>query len=175
MLIRLSPITTLPKPLKPDELMADSRQTAYLDAMDIDVWRLRNRGPVASCERQSIPGIRLGTGNGGVLFLCATAEDSSSRLANDIGRSLGGVPVWAWPLQDEDSVSLIDAVDEQLFTTVAIFGEELADVFFTGELPASLNSAKLVLLPSMQDILHSVDARRSLWQIFCSKGMVSEN
>ena len=155
--------------------MTDSRQLAYLDAMDIDVWRLRAAETAAPCEKQSIPGIRLGTGSGGVLFLCSAAEDSSSLLANDIGRSLGGVPVWAWPQQDEGSVSLADAVDDQLFTTVAIFGQELADVFFAGEMPGNLNSAKLVLLPSIRDILNHADARRSLWKIFCNKGMVSEN
>ncbi len=156
-------------------MMIDSRQLAYLDAMDIDVWRLRAAESSAPPERQAVPRIRLGSGSGGVLFLCAAAEDSSSRLANDIGRSLGGVPVWAWPQQDESSVSLADAVDDQLFTTVAIFGKELADLFFGVELPANLNSAKLVLLPSMKDILNSADVRRSLWKIFCTKGMVSEN
>lgn len=155
--------------------MNDSRQLAYLDAMDIDVWRLRAAEVHAPREKPPVPGIRLGTGSGGVLFVCAAAEDSSSRLANDIGRSLGGVPVWAWPEQGEGGVSLVEAVDEQLFTTVAIFGRQLADVFFSEELPANLNSAKLVLLPSMKDVLNSAEARCSLWKIFCNKGMVSEN
>ena len=160
---------------KPEKMLIDSRQLAYLDAMDIDVWQLRAVETTLPCEDKTAPVIKLGSGRGGVLFLCAAAEESSSRLANDIDRSLGGVPVWAWPHQDVNSIALVDAVDEHLFTTVAIFGQELADVFFAAGLPASLNSANLVLLPSIKDLLNSAVARRSLWKIFCSKGMVSAN
>lgn len=160
---------------KPEELMMGNRKLAYLDAMDIDVWQLRATEATPPVEVQTAPVIKLGFGSGGVLFLCAAAEDSSSRLATDIGRSLGGVPVWAWPQLDEDSVELADAVDEHLFTTVAIFGQELADDFFAGGLPANLNSANLVLLPSIKDILNRADVRRSLWKTLYSKGMVSAN
>lgn len=155
--------------------MTDRRHQAYLDAMGIDVWQLRKIKATESGEPQTAPLIKLGSVGGGVLLLCAAAEDSSSRLANDIGRSLGGVPVWAWPHQDEDSVELVKAVDEHLFTTVAIFGQELASDFFADGLPANLNSANLVLLPSIKNIQSHADTRRSLWKTLCSKGMVSAN
>lgn len=156
--------------------MIDARQQAYLDAMDIDVWLLRQQPltqasvPAATPAAKS-PGLKLGPGGGGVLLLCAVDVDSASRLANDIARALGNNPVWAWP--HADAACLSDAIDENLFTTVAIFGDELASQFFEGELPASVNSANLVLLPSMQNIRDSADARQQLWNAICRSGMVS--
>jgi DNA polymerase III psi subunit len=155
--------------------MTNSRQQAYLDAMGIEVWSLREAISVSEPEQPISPGLKLGPGGGGVLLVCEAADDSGSRLANDIGRALGGVPVWAWPQTDDNSVELGDAVDEHLFTTVAIFGETLAAQFFAGELPANLNSAQLVLLPDMQDILAQAEARRLLWSVFCQSSMVTAN
>jgi DNA polymerase III psi subunit len=163
--------------------MLDKRQQAYLEAMDIEVWHLRqNPVPVTSVtsaiqplesEVQGGPGLKLGPGSGGVLLVCAADVDSSNRLANDIGRALGCVPIWAWPHTDTSTVKLRDAVEENLFTTVAIFGDDLAHQFFDGEPPVSLNSANLVLLPSMQDLQSKTEARQMLWNIFCRSGMVS--
>ena len=79
------------------------------------------------------------------------------------------------PHRDASAVKLIDAVEEKLFTTVAIFGKELAEQFFDGEPPAGLNSAKLVLLPAMQDIEERAETRQALWASFCSSGMVKAN
>lgn len=155
--------------------MTDSTQRAYLDVMGIDVWRLRNVPSDPEPEALRIPGIKLGPGSGGILLVCADAEDCSSRLANDIGRALGCVPVWAWLQADNTAVQLNDAVDEHLFTTVAIFGNELASRLFANELPANLNSAKLVLLPAIQEIRDQPAVRQSLWGLFCRTGMVSSN
>lgn len=155
--------------------MPDNRQRAYLDAMGIDVWSLREAPDAPVSNLPESPGIKLGPGDGGVLLVCADDTDSASRLANDIERALGHVPVWSWPQEDENTVQLKTAVDEHLYTVVAIFGEELAGRFFDGELPGSLNSAKLVLLPSMQDIQSKADARKALWSIFCRAGMVDVN
>ena len=167
----------------------DARQKAYLDAMDIGVWSLRESVPLAIPPEQPIkspidtaaaapvaispPGLKLGPGGGGILLICAIDTDSASRLANDISRALGSVPVWAWPQVDSGAVELAVAVEENLFTTVAIFGDELARQFFQDDIPASLQSANLVLLPSMRDIQHQAEARRSLWTVFCRSGMVS--
>ena len=152
--------------------MIDHRQLAYLDAMDIEVWCLRDQ-PV-----QEIPveaggtGLKLGPGKGGILLVCAVDSDSASRLANDIGRAMGGNPVWAWPHAEENAVSLPDAIEDNLFTTVAIFGDELAGELLGSELPASLHSAKLVLLPSMQELQDSAGSRKLLWKTLCRSGMV---
>ena len=168
--------------------MISNRQQAYLDAMEIGVWTLReevcpsvssasvptqpNSSPATS-PTDKIPGLKLGSGSGGILLICAADTDSASRLATDISRALGNVPVWAWPDADNDAVELTNAVEDKLFTTVAIFGNELATQFFDGELPDRLNSAKVVLLPAMHDLQSGAEARQALWTIFCRAGMVS--
>ena len=155
--------------------MIDARQLAYLDAMGIGVWSLREGSIPQGPANVEVPRLRLGSGNGGILLVCVADTDSASRLANDISRALGAVPVWAWPGDDDNSTELASAVDDKLFTTVAIFGHELAGRFFGPELPDSVNSARLVLLPSMQDIQSSADARRTLWATFCRYGMVTRS
>jgi DNA polymerase III psi subunit len=180
--------------------MLSSRQQAYLDAMGIKVWSLRDAPPAAlvpkpqpdiqantqattqaeeppaasleSPAAADVPGLKLGPGGGGILLICSIDTDSATRLANDISRTLGSVPVWAWPHADADAVKLVTAVEENLFTTVAIFGTELAMQFFAGDIPGSLHSANLVLLPSMQELQDRADARRLLWTTFCRSGMV---
>ena len=152
--------------------MLSSRQQDYLDAMDIKVWSLRE--PVAPEAGVVVnpAQLKLSPGSGGTLLICAADTDSASRLANDINRVMDGTPVWAWPFADTGAVSLPQAVEENLFTTVAIFGKELAAQFFDDELPGHLNSASLVLLPSMQDIQDQAGARRLLWTTFCRSGML---
>jgi hypothetical protein len=145
--------------------------------MDIGVWRLRETASVATPDTDYVPRLKLGPGSGGILLICAEDTDSASRLANDINRALGSVPVWAWPYADDGGVDLIgidlvSAIEENLFTTVAIFGTDLAVQFFGGEIPVNLNSAKMVLLPAMQDILGQAGTRQVLWDTFCRSGMV---
>jgi len=154
--------------------MLDHRQRDYLAAMDIGVWSLREAVAPETDAVESQAQLKLGPGSGGTLLVCAIDTDSASRLANDISRVLGSSPVWAWQYSDSDAVNLTQAVDENLFTTVAIFGEALAGQFFGGETPSHLNSAKLVLLPSMQDIQNRAEARRELWDIFCRSGMLEQ-
>jgi hypothetical protein len=152
--------------------MSVNRQQAYLDAMDITVWNLRDRVVPEAGVAVNNTWLKLGPGSGGNLLICSVDSDSAGRLANDINRTLGGAPVWAWPFLDDSAVELSRAVGENLFTTVAFFGEELALQFFGGELPAHLNSAKLVLLPSMKDIQNQAAARRTLWATLCKSGML---
>ena len=150
-------------------------QRAYLEAMDISVWCLRETASSVTPGLNTAPGLRLGPGGGGILLVCAVDSDSESRLAGDVSRSLGSVPVWAWPTADDDAVQLTDAIDKNLFTTIAIFGKELATQLFNQELPVSLNAAKLVQLPSMQDIQSRADARSALWVEMCRSGMISRD
>ena len=168
--------------------MISNRQQAYLDAMEIGVWTLRETvsqpvpsSPVPSQLTSSLdtpstdktPGLKLGPGSGGILLICAADTDSASRLATDISRALGNVPVWAWPDAENNAVELTNAVEDKLFTTVAIFGNELAAQFFDDEPPASLNAAKVVLLPAMRDLQSGAEARQALWTTLCRAGMVS--
>jgi len=155
--------------------MIESRQQAYLDAMGIPVWTLREPAVADPVPVESNLKLKLGPGSGGILLVCATDTDSASKLANDISRALGKVPVWSWPDDGEDAVKPAVAVDENLFTTVAIFGAELAGQFFGSDIPVNLNSASLVLLPSMHELETRPDARRSLWADLCRSGMVSAN
>ena len=155
--------------------MINSRQRAYLDAMEIGVWSLRDPSAMAKPATNSAVGLKLGPGSGGILLICSADTDSASRLASDISRALGAVPVWAWPDTAVEAVNLAEAVDRNLFTTVAMFGNQLAAQFFNGELPANMNSAKLVLLPSMADIHSRPEARRALWTTFCRSGMVGQD
>jgi DNA polymerase III psi subunit len=154
---------------------------AYLEAMGIGVWQLRagariteSAVPAASVV-QGAAGLKLGPGSGGTLMVCADPADSATRLANDIVRALANVPVWAWPEAgaNANAIGLPDAIEEHLFTTVAIFGDDLARQLFEDELPASLKAAKLILLPSMQEIQQQAEARRMLWDTFCRSGMVN--
>ena len=165
------------------KLMISDRQQAYLDALGIEVWTLRasesctsNVSPYVSPDvAGDAPGLKLASGRGGVLLVCAVDADSASRLANDISRALGSTPVWSWPDDEENAVQLPVAVDENLFTTVAIFGRDLAARFFGTEIPGSLSSAKLVVLPSMQELESQPLSRESLWATICRSGMVSRN
>lgn len=152
--------------------MISNRQQAYLDALEIGVWCLRESPSVNTPDHDLATGLKLGPGGGGVLLICAADTHSASRLANDISRALGSVPVWAWPDADAGAINLTDAVEANLFTTVAIFGEDLARQFYSGEFPVSLSSAKLVVLPAMEDIKDRAEARRVLWSTFCRTGMV---
>ena len=153
--------------------MHSSLQQAYLEAMDVAVWSLRQpASPETGTVKNNDVQLKLSPGNTGSLLICAADSDSAGRLANDISRTLGRAPVWAWPSDDTGTVDLPGAVDDNLFTKVAIFGEELAMQLFEGELPAHLNSAKLVLLPSMRDIQALAEARRTLWATLCRSGML---
>ena len=151
--------------------MLSSRQHAYLQAMDIPVWKLRGAAaPAAAADAL----LKLGPGSGGVPLVGGADHESAGRPANDIVRVLGGSPVWAWPVDGEEAVTLDSAVEEHLFTTVAFFGAELASQFFGGEPPALVRSAQLVILPAMREIRDSAGARRALWAGFCKSGMIDQ-
>jgi DNA polymerase III psi subunit len=158
--------------MEPAINMSVSRQQAYLEAMDIAVWSLRERPIPETSVRGDVSRLKLGPGNSGVLLICAADTDSAGRLANDINRALGGNPVWAWSSYDDSAIDLKDSVSENLFTTVAFFGGGLASQFFDGDVPAHLDSAKLVVLPSMKDIEKRAEARQALWARICESGML---
>jgi DNA polymerase III psi subunit len=153
--------------------MIGGRQQAYLEAMGIPLWESRSAVSQQTPVIADVQGLKLGPGNGGILLICAADTESASRLSNDISRSLGSVPVWAWPDSNTTAISPADAVDENLFTTVAIFGRELAGQFFGRDMPSRLESASLVLLPAMKDLEQRAEARQELWQLLCRYGMVA--
>jgi hypothetical protein len=117
-------------------------------------------------------GIRLGPGRDGILLVCAGDDEPASRLASDITRALGTVPVWAWPGAGAEAVSIESAVEENLFTEVAVFGADLAASLFPGGVPAKVGAASVVQLPSMAAIREQAGSKRSLWNALCRAGMV---
>jgi DNA polymerase III psi subunit len=154
--------------------MPSNVQHAYLDAMDIGVWVLREPASAeagAACDR---PRLKLGPGSSGILLICEANADLAGSLASDINRTLGVAPVWAWPDDDEVALDLGSAIEEHLFTTVAIFGNALALKITEGKLPTRMSSANLLVLPSMQEIQNQADARRALWASFCRSGMLEQ-
>ena len=161
-----------PKGVTRKSRMPSDCQDAYLEAMGITVWTVRRSSPPAADATVDAARLKLGPGSAGILLVCEVDSDSAGRLANDINRSLGGTPVWAWPGGDEDGPGLASAIEENLFTTVAFFGKAVASRFFAGEPPAHFRTANLVLLPSMGDIRRSAAARRELWAGFCRSGML---
>lgn len=154
--------------------MLSSRRQDYLDAMGIGVWRLRETIASETANASRCAQLKLSPGSGGILLICDVDSDSATHLANDINRVIAGTPVWAWPFTDTGAVNLTQAVEENLFTTVAIFGKALAAQFFDDELPGHLGSANLVLLPSMQDLQTQAAARRLLWTTLCQTGILAQ-
>jgi hypothetical protein len=127
-----------------------------------------------SCEPSvDAAGIKLGPGRDGILLVCAGDDEPASRLASDITRVLGAVPVWAWPEAGSGAVSIDSAVEENLFTEVAVFGAALAASLFPGEVPAKVGSASVVQLPSLAEIREQGSARRTLWNALCRAGVVN--
>lgn len=159
--------------------MIEKRQHAYLEAMNIPVWVTRLQPEAlmeaspATAATSASQGLKLGPGSDGVLLVCASASDSASKLANDIVRVLPKTPVWGWPDIDDSAVTPAEAVNENLFTCVAVFGEALGQLLFGQQMPAALGSATVVILPAMSELTSSADARRKLWSDLCRSGMIT--
>lgn len=153
--------------------MLDRRQQAYLDAMGITMWVLRDQGEPERAFPTAASLLKLGPGDGGTLMVCATDAEAAGSLASDISRALSGVPVWAWPVEAEDGlVTLEQAVSERLFTNVAVFGAELAATLFPEGVPGSVQTASLVQLPSIPVLEQDGQARRGLWLELCRCGIM---
>lgn len=139
--------------------MIEAQRRAYLEAMGIGVWINKPVGPDA--DRWLV-----GPGSGSTLLLCRTVQESATRLAADIGRSLGGDPVWAWPDPEgrQEFPSLRDAVEQHLFTQVLLFGQVLAGQIFKGKVPEVLASASVQVTTNLDELAADGLARRKLWQ-----------
>ncbi len=139
--------------------MIEAQRRAYLDAMGVEVWVKKPAAP--DTDRWVV-----GPGSGSTLLLCRTARESATRLAADIGRSLGGDPVWAWPDPDlsEECPSLKDTIEQHLFTQVLLFGESLAGQIFKGSTPEVFGSASLQVTANLDELAVDGKARRMLWR-----------
>lgn len=139
--------------------MIEAQRQAYLEAMGIEVWISKPAAPDA--DRWVV-----GPGSGSTLLLCRTAQESAGRIAADIGRSLGGDPVWAWPDAEggQEYPSLEDTIERYLFTQVLLFGHALAGRTFKGSVPAVLGAASVQVTADLDELAVNGMARRKLWQ-----------
>lgn len=146
--------------------MIESRQRAYLEAMDIPVWvrkELSNRVPDFIA-----PQLRLGPGSGSVLLVCSRLDEPATRLAADIVRSLGSEPVWAW-LEHDGGGAPEDVVKEHLFTSMVVFGTTLELQLFGGTAPDTLGSARLMVVPGLHELASSPPLKKRLWKMLSGR------
>lgn len=148
--------------------MTEAQRRAYLEAMGIGVWIAK---PVAPDADRWV----VGPGSGSTLLLCRTAEESGTRLAADIGRSLGGDPVWAWPDPEgrQEYPSLKETIEQCLFKQVLLFGQALAGQAFKGRTPEILASASVQVTADLDKLAVDGMARRKLWQ--CLSGALPDH
>ena len=139
--------------------MIETQRRAYLEAMEIAVWI--NKPAAPDTARWLV-----GPGSGSTLLLCRSPEESGTRLAADIGRSLGGDPAWAWPDPEssQERPSLEATIEQYLFTQVVLFGTALAGQAFSGKVPGILGSAKVQVTADLDELAVDGMARRHLWQ-----------
>jgi len=139
--------------------MIEARRRAYLEALGFDVWLARPPAPE--------PGLlTVGPGSGSTLLVCDVAEDSTTDLASDLARALGGDPTWAWlaPLEAADGQVLGEVISGRLITRVVLFGAETARHLLGGKTPDIVGSATMAVVTGLQELAVSGSARQSLWQ-----------
>lgn len=139
--------------------MIESQRRAYLEVMGIEVWSVRPQP--AELDR-----LLIGHGTGNALLICDSAESSVTRLAGDIGRSLKGQAVWAWqdPEGHADHPNVQQAVEQNLFTRVIVFGEALGKNLFGGNAPDTVGTASVFVTSELADFAVRGSAKRTFWQ-----------
>jgi DNA polymerase III psi subunit len=151
--------------------MNQPRQQQYLEALDIPAWVRKEyvTGSKSGFEAVASGLLTLGPGSGHLLLVCGDLNEPASRLAADIARSLVSEPVWAWPAEDSTEsggqapADIETTVREYLFTSVVVLGDALAESLFSGDVPETLGSARVVSAPAMAELASSPAARMALW------------
>ena len=172
-----------------------TRQQAYLEALQITPWVRRSlppetpqpedspaaasppESPATTSDLQaSVPlaeaRLAFGPGAGGCLLLGPSQAAAAQQVASDLSRSLGQPPVWCWPAEDETAKAAHAACDERLATDLLILGPALASLMFGADLPERSGSARVLLLPSLDELAASAEARRACWQALRSSGIL---
>jgi hypothetical protein len=139
--------------------MIESRRRAYLDAMGLDVWTVKPKPPEPD-RLVFQPGV------GETLLLCQEPDDTAIRIAGDIVRALEHGIVWAWPDPEgrAESISLEQAISQQLFTRVVVFGDALAQRVFKGNAPQVLGSARILVTQSLDELTVRGSAKQAFWK-----------
>ena len=140
-------------------MTSEPRRRAYLEALGLDVWLPKAAAPG--------PARLVVSGDGCTLLVCASPQESASRLAGDIGRALGDDVAWAWPDPGDgtESLDLAEAVEEQLFTGVLLFGQEVENRLFAASAPKVIGSARVLRAPGLQDLEVRGTAKQALWRL----------
>lgn len=147
--------------------MNDATQRAYLEALEIPVWV---RKELAESAKVVAPtGLKLGPGKGQVMLVCSRMDEPASRIAADIARSLDAAPVWAWPEPEGNGDGLAGLVAEKLFTSVVIFGQQLAAALLGLDTPETIGSARILVATEFGELARSPEARKQLWRLVASE------
>jgi len=148
--------------------MIEPQKQAYLEAMGFDIWVARP--PEPRWDR-----LALGPGQGSTLLVCPSPQHTSSRLAGDIARILGGDPVWAWPDPEgsPEMPSLEQAVEDRLFTQVVVFGEKAAARVFGKRVPDHVVSSAVLVAADLDELATRGTAKQALWSFLRQNGPAS--
>jgi hypothetical protein len=140
--------------------MIEPRKQAYLEAMGFDVWVARPAAPEP--DR-----LVVGPGQGSTLLVCANPEQSASKLGADIVRAIGGDPAWAWPDPEgtPDSPRLEDAVRDNLFTRVIVFGAGTSERLSGRTMPSIIASATVSVVTDMDELATRGIAKQEFWKL----------
>lgn len=136
--------------------MIETQRRAYLEAMGIEVWYSKTPQILSR-------GLFIGPGQGSTLLICGEAVEAAGRMAADIARATAADPVWGWPDPDGGGAELPDAVSQQLFTRVIIFGRDLAAQLLRGAVPETLGCARIIVSDTLSELASSGAGKRAFW------------
>ncbi len=152
----------------------DPLNLEYLDAMGIDVYRVRD--PRES-EAPSDPLLETGDGDGDILCIVETKDQARLKLAAGIGAAMRCAPVWSWPLDgvaDSGQAQTVrNTIAEKLITRVLVFGESLAGQVFGEDVPAVISAARIHVAPGLSQVAEDQQAKRLLWKTMLDHGIAA--
>ena len=117
-------------------------------------------------------GLAFGPGSGGCLLLGQSQSAVAGPLASDLARTLPEAPVWCWPDGTGKGITPEAACGERLVTHVLVLGPAVAGLVFGREVPERCGAAQVTVLPSLDELAGSAEARQSCWQALRAAGVV---
>ena len=150
-------------------MVSVATQLRYLDALGIPVWKQR-------AGKAKIDLLHLGPGSGSTLMVCEHAQATATAIAADISRFVGADAAWAWPLEENSEtggrpgMDLTGIIEQNLITTVLVFGEAFSLQLMRGFDGASSGSARFIQLDDFDRLKQSAKSRRQLWQKIAGLG-----
>jgi len=144
--------------------VTDPRSRQRLEAMGIDVWVERRPAvetaaqPAASVEAAGEPGLRIRMASGSGDWLLVQREPWSGRheqLLADITALIGAdrCRFGQWAISDSAGVPVAE-----------LESRGIGHVLAFGEPPRAVSASQVCLVPVLDEVAASADARRQLWQ-----------